>query len=512
MNSGNFYQIYRESSIGTALTDALDQLISYRESKIHPQLAIKVLSNFDKAISEALQDGVKTKSMVKGHLSTYRFCDEVWTFIVKNAEFRVEAPNDLVDMEKLKIVACNSKKPGEVNLTFDMLIDPVPKILQNKKYVKLWAALWLCIDLALSVIIIKKVPYTEIDWETYMVQAELVVNGERNYLKITGPTGPMVYPAGHAWIFAFLYELTNKGSDLIRAQYIFLGIYMACQTVSMCVYIAADAPFYLFPLLVLSKRLHSIYLLRMFNDCINVLFMQLTVLLLQRRSWDNSVVAFALAVSVKMNALLYAPAIALIYAYELSFTRCVSLGAKFIAIQTLIAIPFLAENWQGYFHQAFDFSRVFLYKWTVNWRFISEQTFLSKNFALALLVVHVSMLTLYLCRRFQLSRLFRQHYKAHIPSATILEITSTTNLIGVMCARSLHYQFFSWIAWTMPYLFYRSARGRSYIYQMALTGVLWALQEYCWNIYPSTKLSSSIIFAILIWTNIRNISNRLPMN
>lgn len=33
---------------------------------------------------------------------------------------------------------------------------------------------------------------TEIDWETYMIQTELYLNGQRNYTLITGPTGPLV--------------------------------------------------------------------------------------------------------------------------------------------------------------------------------------------------------------------------------------------------------------------------------------------------------------------------------
>jgi len=47
---------------------------------------------------------------------------------------------------------------------------------------------------------------------------------------------------------------------------------------------------------------------------------------------------------------------------------------------------------RAYYHSAFDFSRQFLYKWTVNWKFVSEETFLSSTFAKALLVGHLSVL------------------------------------------------------------------------------------------------------------------------
>jgi hypothetical protein len=50
-------------SIGLALTDTLDDLIS--EERIHPQLAMKILSNFDQAITEALQKNVKSRLQFK---------------------------------------------------------------------------------------------------------------------------------------------------------------------------------------------------------------------------------------------------------------------------------------------------------------------------------------------------------------------------------------------------------------------------------------------------------------
>lgn len=44
----------------------------------------------------------------QGHLDTYRFCDEVWTFIIKDVKFKLEN-NNTVDAERVKIVACQSK-------------------------------------------------------------------------------------------------------------------------------------------------------------------------------------------------------------------------------------------------------------------------------------------------------------------------------------------------------------------------------------------------------------------
>jgi transcription initiation factor TFIIA small subunit len=46
-----------------ALTDTLDDLIS--ERRIEPQLAMKILANFDRSITEALADKVKARLTFK---------------------------------------------------------------------------------------------------------------------------------------------------------------------------------------------------------------------------------------------------------------------------------------------------------------------------------------------------------------------------------------------------------------------------------------------------------------
>merc|ERR550532_2157424 len=41
-----------------------------------------------------------------------------------------------------------------------------------------------------------------------MHQATLISSGERNYTRLVGHNGPLVYPAGHAWIHFALHQLT----------------------------------------------------------------------------------------------------------------------------------------------------------------------------------------------------------------------------------------------------------------------------------------------------------------
>ncbi|KAI1335839.1 transcription initiation factor IIA [Xylariaceae sp. FL0016] len=109
-SAGSFYELYRRSSVGTALTDSLDDLIT--DHRIDPQLAMKVLANFDRAIAEVLQDKVRSRLTFKGSLHTYRFCDEVWTFQLKNVTFKMENGGQVVSADKVKIVSCTAKPTG----------------------------------------------------------------------------------------------------------------------------------------------------------------------------------------------------------------------------------------------------------------------------------------------------------------------------------------------------------------------------------------------------------------
>lgn len=63
------------------------------------------------------------------------------------------------------------------------------------------------------------------------------------------------------------------------------------------------------PLLLLSKRLHSIYMLRLFNDPFSIFFLFAAVLLWQKKMWTLGSMAYSMAVGVKMNTLLALPAV-----------------------------------------------------------------------------------------------------------------------------------------------------------------------------------------------------------
>jgi alpha-1,3-mannosyltransferase len=93
-------------------------------------------------------------------------------------------------------------------------------------------------------------------------------------------------------------------------QVIFVALYTVAQGLAMRLYIKSGVmPPWSLILLTLSKRLHSIYVLRLFNDCWAIaLALAATNLLLETR-WAVAICVFSLAVSIKMNVLLFAPGV-----------------------------------------------------------------------------------------------------------------------------------------------------------------------------------------------------------
>lgn len=172
----------------------------------------------------------------------------------------------------------------------------------------------------------------------------------------------------------------------------------------------------------------------------------------------------------------------------------------------LLGFPFIQANAKSYFSRAFELTRVFLYKWTVNWRFVPEATFLSQPFAIGLLSLHVALLAVFAPTRWLkpaqrplvdvVRMVFSQpHDQVHIGRRINPRFVLTTMLgsvaVGMLCARSLHYQFYAWIAWATPFLAWRA--GLHPVAQYAL----WAAQEWAWNVFPSTPASSAVVVGAL---------------
>ncbi|KAL1934150.1 hypothetical protein VTP01DRAFT_6332 [Rhizomucor pusillus] len=390
-------------------------------------------------------------------------------------------------------------RPGTFGNVYTWLLETIRKLLFDRSYFWHLAVILLIGEMVLNAIIIQKVSYTEIDWVAYMQEVKGFIDGERDYLKLRGDTGPLVYPAGFVYLYSLLYFLTDDGQNVRLAQYIFGILYVVTHLVVFAIYRKSKLPQYIIVLLCLSKRLHSIYVLRCFNDPVAMIFLYASVLAMVYRKWTLSSVFYSFALSIKMNVLLYFPAFGLLMWQSVGAWKTLFELAVIAGIQICIAFPFLKAFPASYLQRAFEFGRVFDYRWTVNWRMIDAKTFVSTEFANVLLLGHVVILLFFLTfvwsKRDNVIKLFFGGFynkTYHISADEIISTMFTCNLIGITFARSLHYQFYSWYFHTLPYLLWNSIKGsrRTEWIAILLRLGIFVLIENCWLTFPSTEYSS----------------------
>ncbi|CAO3620097.1 unnamed protein product [Cunninghamella blakesleeana] len=381
------------------------------------------------------------------------------------------------------------------------------RLIFDPKYFWVLGGMVLFGEAILNIFIIHNVSYTEIDWKAYMEQVEGFLHGERDYYQLKGDTGPLVYPAGFLYTYSLFYYLTSYGINIRIAQYIFSVIYLVTQYIVFHIYATSKKmPPFVLVLLCLSKRLHSIYVLRCFNDPVAMLFMYGCILALIYRKFTLSSLLYSLALSIKMNVLLFLPAFGIILWQLLgAYFTLLQIGL-IILVQLAIGYPFLSTYPASYLSRAFEFSRVFDYKWTVNWRMIDEKLFTSTDFAKLLLMGHISLLLIFMLRQWcqkngglilTFIRGFKFNQTVELTNDDIIYTMFTSNFIGVIFARSLHYQFYSWYYHTLPYLLFQSCwisvQFEQYRSQIRL--FLLATIEGCWLTFPSTDNSSWTLLA-----------------
>ena len=275
------------------------------------------------------------------------------------------------------------------------------------------------LELFINIFVIHRVKYTEIDWVAYMQEVEGVVNGTLDYSQLRGDTGPLVYPAGFVWLYMGLYYITSQGSNIMLAQYIFAGLYLATLGLVFRILVRTEKlpPYMLVIMCLTSYRIHSIFVLRLFNDPVAVLFMYLAINLWMDDRISLGSIVFSVAVSIKMNILLYAPAVLIFYLTSqgklgtlVQLTLCAS-------VQLILGAPFLASHPLQYIIGAFNLGRVFLFKWTVNFRFLPEEVFVSRIFHVSLLILHVLALVYCASYWWKYLSVYKKLHKIEVPNS-----------------------------------------------------------------------------------------------
>lgn len=197
---------------------------------------------------------------------------------------------------------------------------------------------------------------TNIDYLAYTQQAALFLspNNERQYSKLVGDTGPLVYPALHLYIYSALHKLfpqaslidvggfvpgkggsidTEQGSangpisgvlsGLVPLQLIWLGVYIGTLFLTALIakkatdasgrptqaypragpitwrvvsswFLKGPTPLpFLLAAISTSMRLHSIYCLRLFNDPLAMIILYASVWLFMSHHWKVGSVIYS---------------------------------------------------------------------------------------------------------------------------------------------------------------------------------------------------------------------------
>ncbi|XP_068137416.1 dol-P-Man:Man(5)GlcNAc(2)-PP-Dol alpha-1,3-mannosyltransferase [Hyperolius riggenbachi] len=373
------------------------------------------------------------------------------------------------------------------------------RILIEPQYTAILAVCLCLLELGVTHWVIQRVPYTEIDWRAYMDEVEGVLNGTYDYMKLQGETGPLVYPAGFVYIFSALYYITEQGSNIRMAQYIFAVLYLLTLFLVFRIYIVTKKvpPYVFFFMCCASYRVHSIFLLRLFNDPVAMVILFFSINLILQDHWNWGCFFYSLAVSVKMNILLLAPGLLYLLLYRFGLLHTIPKLFMCAILQVILALPFLLENPAGYVLRSFDFGRQFLFQWTVNWRFLPEYVFQHRAFHLALLAAHLSGLALFCFYRWNRSgQSFltllkdpsnRKPRPQRLSANKIIFVLFSSNFLGIAFSRSLHYQFYVWYFHTLPYLLWcTNTSALPWPAKVLILGLI----ELSWNTFPSTSVSS----------------------
>ncbi|KAK9013558.1 hypothetical protein V6N11_041562 [Hibiscus sabdariffa] len=382
----------------------------------------------------------------------------------------------------------------------------IPKLMKNPKTTMALALL--IIDSLLVSFIIAYVPYTKIDWDAYMSQVSGFLGGERDYKNLKGDTGPLVYPAGFLYVYSAIQYVT--GGQVFPAQILFGILYIINLGIVLLIYVKTDVlPWWALSLLCLSKRVHSIFVLRLFNDCFAMTFLHAAMASILYGWWHFGLIIFSAAVSIKMNVLLFAPSLFILMLKAMNISGVISAlaGAALVQVlQIVLGLPFLVSYPVEYISRAFNLGRIFIHFWSVNFKFVSEPIFVSKEFAISLLIAHLVLLLVFAhykwCKhegglfKFLYSRIrcclssSSSPWPKPLKKEHIVATMFAGNFIGIICARSLHYQFYSWYFYSLPYLLWITP------FPTLLRVLIFVGVELCWNVFPSNLYSSLLLLCL----------------
>ena len=105
-NENGPLNLYKKTILCIKLNETLQEL--KKQGHITPNLEKKINAKFDEIMCDEISKLQKTKNTIKGKVTSFRNCDDIWIFYCKDIHLKLEKNNNL-NIPRLKIVALDEK-------------------------------------------------------------------------------------------------------------------------------------------------------------------------------------------------------------------------------------------------------------------------------------------------------------------------------------------------------------------------------------------------------------------
>lgn len=273
-----------------------------------------------------------------------------------------------------------------------------------------------------------------------------------------------MYPAGHVIIYTFYERIFGVKEDrgwisYTPAQLTFVPVQLAVTYVVHRIYrIISPQPYFDCVFFLFTVRVRNVFVNGMFNDTFETFFAYVALyMLLRRRDPEKVIGVYSIALSIKMNAALWAPAVATHYLCTLGWWKTLKACRWGFIYQIVIALPFLYGNAYHYITRSFQLGRTFFWAISVSWKWVPKEIFEWTGFVAYLQGFQIVIVAFFMViqRWIYMQRILPINNDRHRDSVDTMRLARfviSTHFAGVVFARSLHYSFYLWYFHTIPFL------------------------------------------------------------
>jgi alpha-1,3-mannosyltransferase len=158
-----------------------------------------------------------------------------------------------------------------------------------------------------------------------------------------------------------------------------------------------------------------------------------------------------------MHVLLYLPAVLLSLNFHFGIIKTLLSVVFIVVMQLIIGLEWILHKPESYFGRVFEFGRDFWFRESRNWQFLGQELATSKAFANFLLASNLVLLLAFLFGKWTSPsrglgawlKELRLHEIGNTPAKPlnprfVAQTIFACNMVGILCARSLHPQFYAW--------------------------------------------------------------------